>query len=91
MESLNNCISELQQQAYAQRLELEDTHHGYVESQREQVRQQEELVVKEKAIRDTQIRSMHEMAEMKRAQKIRIDDFLTPWPMLATSTLSCHF
>ena len=32
VESLNNCISELQQQAYAQRLELEDTHHGYVES-----------------------------------------------------------
>ena len=30
VESLNNCISELQQQAYAQRLELEDTHHGYV-------------------------------------------------------------
>ena len=34
VESLNNCISELQQQAYAQRLELEDAHHGYVESRR---------------------------------------------------------
>ena len=34
VESLNKCISELQQQAYAQRLELEDAHHGYVESRR---------------------------------------------------------
>ena len=28
VESLNTCIHELQQQAYAQRLELEDAHHG---------------------------------------------------------------
>ena len=30
--SLDNCIDELQQQAYAQRLELEDAHHGDFES-----------------------------------------------------------
>ena len=30
--SLNNCIDELQQQAYAQRLEFEDAHHGFFES-----------------------------------------------------------
>ena len=54
--SLNNCIDELQQQAYAQRLELEDAQHGYVESRREQVRLQEELSLKEKVLRDTQIR-----------------------------------
>ena len=41
--SLNNCIGELQQQAYAQRLELQDAHHGYVESRREQACLQEEL------------------------------------------------
>ena len=29
-------------------LELEDTHHGYVESRREQVRLQEEFVMKQK-------------------------------------------
>ena len=29
VESLNNCISELQQQADAQRLELQDAQHGY--------------------------------------------------------------
>ena len=40
--SLNKCIGELQQQAYALRLALQDAQHGYVESRREQVRLQEE-------------------------------------------------
>ena len=71
--SLNNCMSELQQQAYAQRLESQDAHHGYIESRREQVRLQEELSMKEKVLRDTQIRSMHEMGQMKRAQE-RVDE-----------------
>ena len=75
VESLNTYISELQQQTYAQRLDLEDAHHGYVESRREQVRLQEELVVKEKALRDTQIRSNHEIGDVKRAQEFRADDF----------------
>ena len=48
--SLNNCISELQQQAYAQRLELQDDQHGYIESRREQVRLQEELSMKEQVL-----------------------------------------
>ena len=73
--SLNNCIDELQQQAYAQRLELEDAHHGYVESRREQLRLQEELSMKEKAVRETQIRKIHERREMKRAQELRVDEF----------------
>ena len=61
VQSLNNFISKLQQHAYAQRLDLENAHHGYVESRREQVRLQEEIVMKEKVLRETQIRSMHEM------------------------------
>ena len=73
IESLNNCISELQQ-TYAQRLELQDAQHGYFESRREQARQQEELSMKEKVLRDTQIRSMHEMGEMRRAQELRVDE-----------------
>ena len=73
--SLTNCIDELQKQYYAQRFELEDAHHGYAESRREQVRLQEELVLKEKAFRDTQIRSMYEMEEMKRAQEPRVEEF----------------
>ena len=75
MGSLDSCINELQQQAYAQRLELEDAHLGYVESRREQVRLQEELVMKEKALWETRIRSIHEMGELKRAQELRVDEF----------------
>ena len=32
VESFDNCINELQQQAYAQRLDLENAHHGHVET-----------------------------------------------------------
>ena len=67
-------MNELQQQAYAQRLEVQDAHHGYVESRREQVRLQEELSMKENVLRDNQIRSMHETGEMKRAQELRVDE-----------------
>ena len=42
VESLNTCVSELQQQTYAQRLELENAHPGYEESRREQVRLHQE-------------------------------------------------
>ena len=73
--SLNSCINELQQQAYAQRLELEDAHHRYIECRREQTRLQEELSMKEKVLRDTQIRNTHEMGEMKGAEELRVDDF----------------
>ena len=58
----------------SERLELQDAQHGYIESRREQVRLQEELSMKEKVLRDTQIRSMHEMGEMKRAQELRVDE-----------------
>ena len=71
--SLNNCISVLQQHAYCQRLELQDVQHGYIESRREQVRLQGGSSMKDKVLRDTQIRSMHEMGEMKRAQELRVD------------------
>ena len=74
-ESLNTCIRELQQQTHAQRLELEDAHFGYAESRREQVRRQEESVMKEKALRDTQIGSIHEMVELKRDQELRFVEF----------------
>ena len=38
------------------------------------MRLQEELIVKEKALRETQIRNRHEMGEMKRAQELRVDE-----------------
>ena len=45
-----------------------------VEFRREQARLKEELSMKEKVLRETQIRSMHEMGEMKRAQEPRVDE-----------------
>ena len=46
----------------------------FVESRREQARLQEELLRKEKALRTTQIRSMHELEKMKRAQVQQVDE-----------------
>ena len=45
--SLKSCINELQQQAYARGLDLQDAHLGSIESRREQARLQEELFMKE--------------------------------------------
>ncbi len=64
-------MSEFQQQTYAQRLDLEDTHLGYAESRREQGRLEEELAMKEEALRDTQIRCIHETGELKLCTKIK--------------------
>ena len=75
VESLNTCICELQRQTFSQRLALEDAHFGNEESRRGQVRLLEELVKREKALRDTQIRSIHEMEELRRAQELRVDEF----------------
>ena len=64
----------LQRQTEGQRLALQDAQYGFVESRREQVRPQEDFSLKEKVLRDTQIRSMHEIGEMKRAQELRVDE-----------------
>ena len=74
VESLNKCIGELQRQTEEQRLALQDVQYGFVESEREQVRLQEELSMKEKVLRNTQIRNMHEMEEIKRAQELGADE-----------------
>ena len=49
--------------------------HGYEESRREQATLHEELAQREKALRETRIRSIHEVEELKRAQEMRIDEF----------------
>ena len=74
VESLNKCNGELQRQTEEQRLSLQDAQYGFVEFRREQVRVQEELSMKEKVLRKTQIRHMHEMGEIKRAQELRVDE-----------------
>ena len=66
--SLNDCISELQKQAYAQRLELQYAQHRYFESPREQVHLQK-LSMKEKVLRETQIQNMHEMGEIEESSR----------------------
>ena len=74
VESINKCIGEPQRQTEVQRWALQDAQYGFVESRREQVRLQEELSMKEQVLRNTQIRNMHEMGEMKRAQELRVDE-----------------
>ena len=53
---------------------LQEVQHEFVESNREHARIQEELSRKENALRDTQIRSMHELEKMKRAQVQQVDE-----------------
>ena len=48
----------------------------FFESRKEQSRLQEELSMKDrKALREAQIRNIHEMGQMKRAQELRVDEF----------------
>ena len=65
VESLNKCISELQKRTEAQNRAPQDVQNEFVESRREKTRLHEELLRKEEALRDTQIRSKHEMVKMK--------------------------
>ena len=74
VESLNKCIGELQRQTEEQKMALQDAQYGFVESRRGQVRLQEDLSVKEKVFRNIQIRNMHELGEIKRAQERRVDE-----------------
>ena len=74
VESLDKCIGDLQLQMEAQRLALQDAQYGFLESKIEQVRLQEELSMREKVLRNTQIRNMHEMGEMKRPQELRTEE-----------------
>ena len=53
---------------------LQDVQNEFVESRRERTRLQEELLRKEKALRDTEIRSVHEMGRMKRAQEQQVEE-----------------
>ena len=75
VDSLDTCTRELQRQAHSQRLELDGANCGYDEYPREQARLHEKLARREKTFRDTRIRSIHEMGELKRAQELRVDEF----------------
>ena len=75
VESLNNCIGDLQKRTEVHDRALQDVQNEFVESRREQTRLQEELLRKEKALQETQIRSKHEIGKMKRAQLQQLDEF----------------
>ena len=86
VDPLNTCISELQQQTYAQRLELEDAHFGYAESRREQVRLEEELALIERALWNSRIRNIHEMEDLRTAKEMRVDEISAQnWESHATT------
>ena len=74
--SLNTCIRELQVQAHSQRVELDEANCGNEESRREQVRFEEELGLGERALRNTLIRNIRLMDELRRVQEMRVDEFL---------------
>ena len=61
-------------QAHSNRLHMDNANCGCKESRREQVRLLEELTQREKALRDTHFRNIHDVKELKRAQEIRIDE-----------------
>ena len=72
---LTLCIREFQRQAHSNCLELDSVTCGHEESRTEHGRLHEELVQREKALRETRIRNIHEVEELKRSQEMRIDEF----------------
>ena len=72
---LDSSVRDLQRQLYSNCLEIYCTNQGCEESRKEQARRHEELAQRESVLRETQIRSIHEVGELKRAQEMRIDEF----------------
>ena len=56
-------------------METDHTNLGYETSRRKLARLHEELAKRERALRETQIRSIHEVEELKRGQEMQIDEF----------------
>ena len=73
--SLKSCINELQQQSYAQRLELQDAHQRNIESRREQARPQEEIIYERKSASRYSKTKISRDGKIKRAQELRVDEF----------------
>ena len=69
---LNTSIREFQRQAHSNRMEMDKVNYVYEESRREQARLHEELAQREEALRETRIRSIQEVEELKRVQEVRV-------------------
>ena len=72
---LDSSVRDLQRQLDSNCLEIYCTNEGYEESRKEQARLHEELAQRKRVLRETQIRSIYEVGELKRAQEMRIDEF----------------
>ena len=56
-------------------MEIDHTITGCDQSRRDQLLLQEELSQQNRALRETRIKSLHEMEELKRVQELRVDEF----------------
>ena len=56
-------------------MEIEPTNCEYEASRREQALLHEELAQRQRALREAQVRCIHEVEELKRVQEMRIDKF----------------
>ena len=72
---LDSSVRDLQRQLDSNCLEIYGANQGCEESRKEQARRHEELAQRERVLRYTQIRRIHEVGELKRAQEMRIDEF----------------
>ena len=59
----------------SQRMEIDHTFTGCEQSRRDQLLLQEELSEQNRDLRETRIKSLHEMEELKRVQELRVDEF----------------
>ena len=73
---LDSSVRDLQRKLDSNRVEIHCTNQGYEESRKEQARLHEELAQRERVLRETQIRSIHEVGELKIDQEMRIHEFL---------------
>ena len=71
---VENIIRELNRQI-SQAMKSGHTITGYEQSRRDQARLHEELAERERELRETRIRSIHEMEELKRAHELKVDEF----------------
>ena len=56
-------------------MEIDHTITGCEQSRRDQLPPQEELSEQNRDLRETRIKSLHEMEELKRVQELRVDQF----------------
>ena len=74
-ESDKRSIQELTGIIDSQRMEIDHTIAGCEQSKRDQLLHQEELSEPNRDLRETRIKSLHEMEELKRVQELQVDEF----------------